>query len=112
MPSIAHNDIPLRCTICTRKPNFSDVSHLLTHIASKQHLSNYFKIKVKAGADPEARACLDEFDAWYEVWRLDQHLSERMQLKERKKGGGGSRRTAPCETPDLMFPPLASADLW
>ena len=46
--------IPLHCNVCPRKPDFSDVSHLLTHIASKGHLSNYYKLKIKATSDRAA----------------------------------------------------------
>jgi hypothetical protein len=90
-------DIPLHCGICPRRPDFSDISHLLTHIASKGHLSSYFKMKVKADQDPAAKCTLDEYDAWYEENNLQDLLRERMALKDRKKGGGSasvSRRSS------------------
>lgn len=85
--NVNHNNIPLHCDICPRRPDFSDISHLLTHVASKGHLSNYFKMKVKADQDPAAKDTLDEYDAWYEQNNLQELLRDRMALKDRKKGG-------------------------
>lgn len=89
------NGIPLHCIICTRKPTFSDVSHLLTHISSKQHLSNYFRTKVKAIGDSNAKHSLDQFDEWYENWNIDDLLRDRMQQKDSKKRRtNGNRETS------------------
>lgn len=80
--------IPLSCNICPKKPKFSDVSHLLTHVASKGHLSNYYKVKVRAGGesgDPAARNLMDEYDRWYTEWRVEDLMSERMNLKDKKR---------------------------
>lgn len=77
--------IPLSCNICPKKPKFSDVSHLLTHVASKGHLSNYYKIKVRSGSDPAARELIDSYDQWYSEWRVEDLMSERMNLKDNKK---------------------------
>jgi hypothetical protein len=90
----------LSCHICPKKPDFSDISHLLTHVASKGHLSNYFKMKVKADEDPVAKRTLDYYDAWYDENNLQELLRERMALKDRKKGGasaGTSRRPSTGE---------------
>ena len=81
------NNIPLHCNICPKRPDFSDVSHLLTHIASKGHLSNYFKAKVKGTRDPAAQQLVAEYDEWYEEWNVDDLMRERMNQKEKKKGG-------------------------
>lgn len=89
--------IPLHCNICPKKPNFSDTSHLLTHVASKQHLSNYFKLRVRVATDPAAQRDVDDYDRWYQDWNLDDLMRERMNQKERRnKGGsgGGSRRAS------------------
>lgn len=77
--------IPLSCNICPKKPKFSDVSHLLTHVASKGHLSNYYKVKVRAGGDSAARIAMDEYDRWYSEWRVEDLMSERMNLKDKKR---------------------------
>ena len=76
--------IPLHCNICPKRPKFSDTSHLLTHIASKGHLSCYYRVKVKATSDPQCAADLLQFDQWYAQWRVDDLMSERMTLKDKK----------------------------
>ncbi|KAG5301172.1 hypothetical protein I7I48_01098 [Histoplasma ohiense] len=75
----------LKCTICPKKPNFSDVSHLLTHISSKGHLSHYFKLQVRSHQEPEAGESLAVYDQWYKEHNLAGLLSERMLTKEAKK---------------------------
>lgn len=101
-PAAGGTGIPLHCNICPRKPFFSDTSHLLTHVASKQHLSNYFKLKVKVSTDPAAQRDVDNYDRWYEEWNLDDLMRERMSQKEKRGrnggGSGGNRRTpgGPC----------------
>lgn len=82
---VVPNSIPLNCNICTKKPKFSDVSHLLTHIASKGHLSTYYKIKVKAGQDESSRNMIEDYDTWYATWNIEDLMSERMNLKEQKR---------------------------
>lgn len=93
----SNTGIPLHCNICPKKPNFSDTSHLLTHVASKQHLSNYFKLRVRVATDPSAQRDVDDYDRWYQDWNLDDLMRERMHQKERRsKGGngGGGRRAS------------------
>ncbi|QIW97131.1 hypothetical protein AMS68_002649 [Peltaster fructicola] len=71
-----------------------DVSHLLTHISSKQHLSNYFRIQVLSTGDGAAQAALDQYNNWYTQWDMSEMLKERMNQKEKKKSNtarGGSR---------------------
>ncbi|EEH04408.1 conserved hypothetical protein [Histoplasma capsulatum G186AR] len=75
----------LKCTICPKKPNFSDVSHLLTHVSSKGHLSHYFKLQVRSHQEPEASESLAVYDQWYKEHNLAGLLSERMLTKEAKK---------------------------
>ena len=82
---MAATTIPLSCNICPKKPTFSDVSHLLTHIASKGHLSHYYKIKVRAGSDRDARRVIDSYDQWYTEWDVEHLMSERMSLKDKKR---------------------------
>ncbi|KAL1958292.1 hypothetical protein VTO42DRAFT_4609 [Malbranchea cinnamomea] len=86
----------LRCSICPKRPRFSDVSHLLTHISSKGHLSHYFKLQVRSHQEPEAVELLAAYDTWYNENNLAGLLSERMRAKEAKKArgsnaGGGNR---------------------
>ncbi|KAF1984598.1 hypothetical protein K402DRAFT_405958 [Aulographum hederae CBS 113979] len=77
--------IPLHCNICPKKPDFSDVSHLLTHIASKGHLSHYYKIKVRSSTEEDSRRLVDAYDQWYADWNVEDLMSERMSLKEKRR---------------------------
>ncbi|KAF2090816.1 hypothetical protein K490DRAFT_62143 [Saccharata proteae CBS 121410] len=77
--------IPLHCNICPRKPNFSDVSHLLTHIASKGHLSHYYKVKVRSGQEEASKRIIEAYDRWYEEWQVEDLMSERMSCKDKRR---------------------------
>lgn len=83
--AMASANIPLHCSICPKRPNFSDVSHLLTHIASKGHLSNYYKIKVRSGNDDAARRLVESYDRWYAEWNVENLMSERMTQKDKRR---------------------------
>ena len=99
--------VRLSCNICPKKPQFCDISHLLTHVASKGHLSHYFKLQVRSRQEPAIRAQLDAYDEWYDDNHLEKLLSERMVLKESKKAikrqGLGSQ---PQVRPTAPRPPL------
>ncbi|KAK4500380.1 hypothetical protein PRZ48_008569 [Zasmidium cellare] len=86
-------DIPLHCNVCPKRPTFSDVSHLLTHIASKGHLSCYYKIKVKASTDNDAKQIIDDYDDWYADYNVEELMRERMSQKEKKRGPGSNNAT-------------------
>lgn len=75
----------LQCIICPGQPRFSDVSHLLTHVASKAHLSYYFKLQVRSVGEAQANELLAEYDDWYCTNSLAQLLSDRMTSKEDRK---------------------------
>lgn len=77
--------IPLECICCPKKPKFSDVSHLLTHVASKGHLSHYYKLKVRSGSDQAARQTVDAFDQWYSDWNVEELMHDRLNLKDKKR---------------------------
>ncbi len=77
--------IPLLCNICPKQRKFSDISHLLTHVGSKGHLSRYFKLQVRSRQEPAAREQLGAYDRWYEKHEVERLLSERLTLKESKK---------------------------
>ncbi|KAK0119296.1 hypothetical protein ONS95_008143 [Cadophora gregata] len=78
-------DIDLQCILCPKDPKFSDVSHLLTHISSKAHLSHRFKLEIRAQTEPESRDKLNDFAFWYNQNNLDALLAERLALKDNKK---------------------------
>jgi hypothetical protein len=81
----AECSVPLLCNLCPKSPTFSDISHLLTHISSKSHLSNLFKLKIRAQGEQEAKDKLDDFEVWYNDNNLDALLSDRLATKDQKK---------------------------
>lgn len=101
MDSVAKNEpatpIPLKCFICPKKPNFSDVSHLLTHISSKSHLSNLFKHNLRN--DPQSLKETKEYNEWYEQFGIKELLADRLQAKEQKKTAAGRRSRVAAATP-------------
>lgn len=82
---MASNSIPLHCHICPKRPKFSDVSHLLTHIASKGHLSNYYKVKVRSTQELASRQIIDAYDRWYAEWGVEELMSDRMNQKDKRR---------------------------
>ncbi|KAK2861259.1 hypothetical protein FQN49_004381 [Arthroderma sp. PD_2] len=83
----------LKCNICPRKPKFSDVSHLLTHVSSKGHLSHYFKLQVRSHQEPQASELLAAYDRWYDQNKLATLLSDRMLAKEARTSKGSRTST-------------------
>lgn len=81
----------LRCSICPKKPSFSDVSHLLTHVGSKGHLSHLHKLQVRSHQEICAGHELAAYDRWYQQHGLGHLLSERMLQKESKKSNKRGR---------------------
>ena len=82
---------PLHCNICPKHPTFSDISHLLTHVGSKGHLSHYFKAQVRSRQEPSVRRQLDIYDHWYEDNRIEKLLSLRMIEKDAKAAKARNR---------------------
>ncbi|KAK4672854.1 hypothetical protein QC763_106680 [Podospora pseudopauciseta] len=91
MPGPAANVIPLQCLICPKKPTFSDLSHLLTHIASKSHLSQKFKVGLRP--DPESKADTAAYLDWEARYGINDLLAERLASKEKKTTGKKRART-------------------
>lgn len=77
--------IPLLCFLCEKMPKFSDVSHLLTHISSKGHLSRRFHLDLKAQTDKDVQQRLLKFDLWFEQHGIQQLLKTRQEAKDQKK---------------------------
>ncbi|KAK4691645.1 hypothetical protein P7C71_g5397, partial [Lecanoromycetidae sp. Uapishka_2] len=80
--------IPLLCNVCPKEPEFSDISHLLTHVASKGHLSQCHKAQIRGRQDATIREKLATYDRWYEDYQIEKLLSERMIAKESKDSNG------------------------
>ncbi|GAM82478.1 hypothetical protein ANO11243_004580 [Dothideomycetidae sp. 11243] len=83
-----------------------DVSHLLTHIASKGHLSTYYKIKVQSSTEDEARNLIEEYDTWYATWRIESLMSERMKAKESRRQQRALQCAVPASASGVNEPPL------
>lgn len=76
-------NIPLLCYACPKEPKFSDQSHLLTHIASKSHLSALFSLGLSdAGANKRRR---ERYDDWEKTYGIQALLKGRQETKELKK---------------------------
>ena len=97
--------IPLRCTLCPKRPNFSDVSHLLTHISSKSHLSHRFKAELRSHTEREAQEAIRLYDDWYERHGIRGLLAERMAAKDQKKTG---KRGRPSYTDTVVSWPMGN----
>ena len=74
----------LNCLICPKRPDFSDISHLLTHVSSKGHLSHLHKLQVRSHQEIAAGHQLALYNQWYQEHDMGQLLSERMQQKDGK----------------------------
>lgn len=83
----------LLCNICPKRPRFSDVSHLLTHVASKAHLSHYFKLQVRSHQEPQAETLLHDYNQWYEANNLAKLLSDRMASKDSRRRKSQEKQT-------------------
>lgn len=84
-PGANAHTIPLLCILCEKTPKFSDVSHLLTHISSKGHLSRRFHIELQAQTDQDAEQLLNRFDSWFKQHGIQQLLTTRQEAKDQKK---------------------------
>ena len=74
----------LICSVCPQQPDFSDVSHLLTHINSKGHLASLNRLSIKANSELAAAVQLASYNNWYQRHDIHNLLSERMVQKEAK----------------------------
>lgn len=76
-----------QCVICETKPVFSDVSHLLTHLLSKGHLSQKNKLELRKNRDDAAAATalLTAYEDWYSANNLGSLLAERQAAKDDHK---------------------------
>ena len=91
--------IPLLCRICSKEPEFSDISHLLTHVASKGHLAQELKAKVRSRQDDSIRQKLDAYDQWYKKHQIERLLSQRLILKESKEATTAGRVKRSAKSP-------------
>ena len=97
----------LHCSICPRRPNFSDTSHLLTHVGSRGHLAHFHKLQVRSHQEIAAGHQLAAYNLWYQQYGLGPLLSERMQQKESRIA---AKRTSPIQSPNQEEYKVATAD--
>ncbi|KAF4581005.1 geranylgeranyltransferase beta subunit [Ophiocordyceps camponoti-floridani] len=99
-PGAVNKQIPLLCTVCPDAPRFSDVSHLLTHIASKGHLHHETQTRLKSHQDLTAHVVLGQYEQWYKDNGIEALLVERMRAKQLKEAAKTrrARATAPLTT--------------
>ncbi|PHH82610.1 hypothetical protein CDD82_5454 [Ophiocordyceps australis] len=83
--------IPLLCSVCPEAPRFSDVSHLLTHIASKGHLHHETQTRLKRNQDLASLALLEQYEQWYRDNGIEALLVERMKAKQQKEAAKARR---------------------
>lgn len=98
----------LQCIICPGRPRFSDVSHLLTHVSSKAHLSHYFKLQVRSHQEAEALELLLEYDGWFNSNDLPRLLSERIGSKDDRKKKRKSQAKTPATATDTGRRPASA----
>ncbi|KAK5943061.1 hypothetical protein PMZ80_004066 [Knufia obscura] len=91
----------LNCTICPKKPRFSDVSHLLTHVGSKGHLAHLHRLQVKSHQELDAGHTLAIYNQWFQEHGVAGLLSERMQQKEHKQADKKAANQARLGTANL-----------
>ncbi|KAI1128438.1 hypothetical protein F5Y10DRAFT_292079 [Nemania abortiva] len=78
------DQIPLVCFVCPKNSNFSDLSHLLTHISSKGHLHNMFQLNLIREFDTDAELALTEFEAWFKHNGICELLRARKTAREQR----------------------------
>lgn len=88
-----NGNIPLTCFICPSNPHFSDISHLLTHISSKGHLQNKFKMDIDKKDDQGAASKMKQFDSWYQENGIEDLLRARSDAREQKQRTSQSRKS-------------------
>lgn len=92
----------LSCSICNRRPQFSDVSHLLTHISSKAHLASHFKLQVQSKHSSQALEDLTQYDRWCKENDIARLLSDRMASSAKSNRRRRSNRSLGTETGRLF----------
>lgn len=105
-PNPVAKQIPLLCSVCPETPNFSDVSHLLTHIASKGHLHHETQTKLKAHQDLVSSIALQQYEQWYRENNIERLLVDRMKAKQVKEAARNKRNRASSAT---SIPKMASS---
>lgn len=96
--------IPLLCKVCPKKPHFSDISHLLTHVDSKSHLKYYSNAKIRGRQDQSIRQQFDEYNQWYEENGIEKLLSQRILQKDSRNSNAQARATRETQAKTAKIP--------
>lgn len=86
--------IPLICLLCPKSSKFSDISHLLTHLSSKGHLANKFRLDIAKGADEASSTKLGEFQAWYDQHGIQELLRARNETRTQRQSRMGRAKSS------------------
>ncbi|KAI1759041.1 hypothetical protein GGR53DRAFT_528141 [Hypoxylon sp. FL1150] len=94
--------IPLVCHACPSNSKFSDLSHLLTHVSSKGHLSRLYYLEIMSQNDPKARDTVRRFRDWKDMYKIDYLVLQRMEARDERGIQAQSRSGTPASiaTPD------------
>ncbi|KAJ5358803.1 uncharacterized protein N7496_011216 [Penicillium cataractarum] len=96
----------LLCTLCPGQPTFSDKSHLLTHVASKAHLSHQFKLGVRSHQEPDIAQLVAAYNHWFETNNIAGLLADRMSARKDNKNKRRPRGRQTSSTQSTLTTPL------
>lgn len=104
MASMIQQDGSATCGTCPGNPVFSDMPHLLTHITSKGHSNQLFRLRVKADSDSEAAIQLEQYEIWYADAGIQKLLDDRVAARglnlsrKRKRNRTSKAKTSDANT--------------
>ncbi|XXG94207.1 hypothetical protein Hte_000460 [Hypoxylon texense] len=96
---IVQGPIPLICYVCTNNSKFSDISHLLTHVSSKGHLSRLYHTEIMALNSPHSRRIVEKFNTWKDTYKIDQLVLQRMEARDERGIQSQSQSQSRSQTP-------------
>lgn len=96
----------LLCRLCPGQPTFSDQSHLLTHVASKAHLSHQFKLGVRSHQEPDIAELIAAYNHWFETNNIAQLLADRMSARNDNRNRRRPRGRQASSTQSTLTTPL------
>ena len=82
MEQLQSSGTPLQCSLCPSAPQFCDISHLLTHVGSKGHLSHQHKLGIRGQSDLTARLQLQHYQEWYSENGIQKLLADRLAIRD------------------------------
>jgi hypothetical protein len=104
MEEASSDGVILECLLCPSAPMFCDVSHLLTHVGSKGHLSHQHKLGIRGQSDPTAQSKLEMYQHWYSRNGIQKLLGERLAIKDSKRAQVDQRPKKQTATSQTAVP--------